>query len=79
MIEVGDTSAAGIVFLSSDIAPGIRYEKTTILAFRSHGRGCNDDEEEEEDDDTEEEGGMSYIIWQPKRPEAAHVTQVTQR
>jgi hypothetical protein len=58
LIEVGDTSATGIVFLSSDIAPGIRCEKTVILAFRSHRRECNDDdEEEEEDDDTEEEGG----------------------
>jgi hypothetical protein len=30
-------------------------EKTAILAFRSHRRGCNDDDDEE-DDDTEEEG-----------------------
>ena len=55
MIEVGDTSATGIVFLSSNIAPGIRCEKTAILAFRSHRRAWNDDDEEEEDDDTGEE------------------------
>jgi len=57
LIEVGGTSATGVIFLSSDIAPGIRCEKTAILAFRLHRRGCNDEEEEEEDDDTEEEGG----------------------
>ena len=79
MIEVGDTSAAGIVFLSSDIAPGIRYEKTAILAFRSHGRGCNDDDDEEEDDDTEEEGGNVLLFGSRRDPKPAHVTQVTQR
>jgi hypothetical protein len=71
LIEVGDTSATGIVrlFLSSDIATGIRCEKMAILAFRSHRRGCNDDDDdgEEEDDNREEEGGRKsqdrHKVW----------------
>jgi hypothetical protein len=46
------------VFLSSDIASRIRYEKTAILAFRSHRRECTDDDDGE-DDGTEEGGRKS--------------------